>query len=145
MPVRITAQEAARLHRTAQESRAGMQQRKRAGKRQRPAQRVTDGADTLYVHVKLLAPDLLTGCCREYRFHSVRKWRADLAWPLVRLLVEVDGGRWAAGGGRHGGDADYEKLNAATLGGWRVLRFTTRQVSHDPAGCVATIREALGR
>lgn len=79
---------------------------------------------------------------KEFRFHSVRKWRADFKL-LSDLLVEVDGGgRMAAisrktgkpiAVGRHSSDADYEKLNAAAAAGYRVLRFTTRQVRNGQA------------
>ena len=66
----------------------------------------------------------------EFRFRPPRKWRADLAWPDAMLLVEVDGGSWV--GGRHvsgvGFEADLEKINAAQIAGYRVLRFTPRMV-----------------
>lgn len=60
---------------------------------------------------------------REYRFDSVRRWRADFAFKIYTcdLLVEVQGR------GRHqtvtGYRADCEKLNAAQLANWRVLWF----------------------
>ena len=28
---------------------------------------------------------------QQFRFHPVRLWRADFAWPDAKLLVEVDG------------------------------------------------------
>lgn len=66
----------------------------------------------------------------EYRFHPLRKWRADYCWPLHMLLVEIDGGVWT--GGRHTRGAgfikDMEKLNAAALLGYRVLRYTPQQI-----------------
>lgn len=81
----------------------------------------------------------LVGLCRaaglpepvpEYRFHPHRKWRADYAWPLHRVIVEIDGGAWS--GGRHtrgaGFIADLEKLNAAALLGYAVLRYTPQQL-----------------
>jgi hypothetical protein len=34
---------------------------------------------------------------REHRFHPVRKWRFDLAWPELLLAIEVDGGVWIEG------------------------------------------------
>jgi very-short-patch-repair endonuclease len=62
----------------------------------------------------------------EHRFDAVRKWRFDFAWPSRMLAVEVEGGTHS--GGRHtrgaGYAADCEKYNAATISGWRVLRFT---------------------
>lgn len=72
---------------------------------------------------------------RELRFHPVRRWRFDLAWPDYMLAVEVEGGTWA--GGRHtrgGGYAeDCIKYAEATLLGWRVLRFTGGQVEDGTA------------
>jgi very-short-patch-repair endonuclease len=79
----------------------------------------------------------------EYRFHTTRRWRFDYAWPQLRLALEVDGGAWV--GGRHtrgaGYEKDCEKLNAALLAGWRVLRFTTGMVQDGRA--LAVLQEAL--
>lgn len=79
----------------------------------------------------------------EYRFHAVRKWRLDLAWPDRRLYVEVDGGTWV--GGRHnrgtGYEKDCEKLNTACVEGWRGLRVTTRMVKDGRA--LAALEQAL--
>jgi hypothetical protein len=80
-----------------------------------------------------------------------RKWRADFmfgpnfAWPVRgRYLIEIDGGSWVAG--RHtrgkGFEADLEKLNAAALLGYRVLRFTPAMVEDGRA--LEVIRQALG-
>lgn len=81
---------------------------------------------------------------REYEFHPVRKWRFDFAWPDKLIAVEIDGGAFS--NGRHTRGAGYEedcnKLNAAALMFWRVLRFTTRQVTSG--GAVDVIAEALG-
>ena len=88
---------------------------------------------------------------REYRFHPERKWRSDFmvgqnyAWPVRgRYLIEIDGGAWTAG--RHvrgkGFEGDLEKLNAAALLGFRVLRFTPAMVEDGRA--LAVIRDALG-
>lgn len=61
---------------------------------------------------------------REHRFHAVRRWRFDYAWPEQRVALEVEGGVWT--GGRHtrgaGFVGDMEKYNAAVLAGWRVVR-----------------------
>jgi hypothetical protein len=75
-----------------------------------------------------------------------RRWRFDFAWPDRMLAVEVDGGAWIPGGGRHtrgaGFAADHDKFNRATLLGWRVLRFTARHV--DDGSALADLAEALG-
>jgi very-short-patch-repair endonuclease len=66
----------------------------------------------------------------EHRFHPQRKWRFDVALPAEKLAIEIDGGTWI--GGRHtsgaGYEKDCEKLNAAVIEGWRVLRFTSGMV-----------------
>lgn len=66
----------------------------------------------------------------EFRFHASRKWRADYCWPDQRIIVEIDGGIWT--GGRHSGGTgqlrDMEKLNAAALLGFLVLRYTPQQM-----------------
>lgn len=80
----------------------------------------------------------------EYRFDAVRKWRFDFAWPMQHVAVEVDGGQWAPGGGRHGSDRDREKINAAAVQGWRVMHFSPKQLDTDPAGCVEAVMAALG-
>lgn len=67
---------------------------------------------------------------REFRFHPRRKWRFDFAWPQILVAVEIEGGVWS--GGRHSGGAgmaaDCDKYNAAVALGWKVLRFTERQL-----------------
>jgi len=84
----------------------------------------------------------------EYPFakHLGRRWRFDFAWPDRLLAVEVDGGAWVPGGGRHtrgaGFAADHDKFNRAALLGWRVLRFTSRQLADGSA--LADLAEALG-
>ncbi len=88
--------------------------------------------------VKLPAPEC------QYRFAPPRRWTFDLAWPPLLLSVEVEGGIWVRG--RHtrgkGYEKDCEKYNEAALRGWRVLRFTTGQVT---AGIALTVIErALG-
>ena len=62
----------------------------------------------------------------EHRVSTERKWRFDMAWPCLRIAMEIEGGVWR--GGRHvtgrGYLADMEKYNAAALGGWMLLRVT---------------------
>lgn len=71
----------------------------------------------------------------EYRFHPLRKWRFDFAWPDHRIAVEVEGGSRTYG--RHnragGFEKDCEKYNAAALLGWRVFRFTSAMVQDGRA------------
>jgi very-short-patch-repair endonuclease len=68
----------------------------------------------------------------EYKFDAVRKWRFDFAYPEYKLGIELDGGVFTQG--RHtrgvGFINDCEKLNAATMQGWRVLRYTQNTLSN---------------
>ena len=70
----------------------------------------------------------------EYRFHPVRKWRADFKVG-DDVLIEVEG--LTAQGGRHQRTAGYtndcEKYNEATLLGYRVLRVTPAHVHNGMA------------
>jgi len=54
-----------------------------------------------------------------------RRWRFDLAWPELKVAVELDGGKYT-GGHRRGAELDKEneKLNWAVENGWRVLHYT---------------------
>lgn len=67
---------------------------------------------------------------REYRFHPTRKWRFDLAWPELKLALEIDGGLYVNGGHSRGKarEGDYEKDAAAMALGWRVMRVSTGQL-----------------
>ncbi len=67
---------------------------------------------------------------QEFKFHPVRKWRADFHIVGKMILIEVEGGIWS--NGRHtrgsGYITDMEKYNEATLLGYQVIRFSTEQV-----------------
>lgn len=67
---------------------------------------------------------------QQYAYAPPRKFRADFAFPYARLLVEVQGGVYSrkAHGSITGVLADIERLNVATLAGWRLLRFTPQAV-----------------
>ena len=81
----------------------------------------------------------------EYRFHPRRRWRFDFAWPSVKIAVEIDGGAYTRG--RHtrgkGFEADCEKMNAAALLGWRVLRFTPQMLERDPFAQLEPLRQEI--
>jgi hypothetical protein len=71
----------------------------------------------------------------ELRFHPVRKWRFDHAWPDHKLALEVQGGIFVSG--RHSRGAalmkEHEKLNAAASLGWRVCFVTPKQIANGEA------------
>jgi very-short-patch-repair endonuclease len=72
----------------------------------------------------------------EYRFHAVRKWRFDFAWPANEVALEVEGGIWT--NGRHtrgaGFARDLEKYNTAAAMGWRILRCQPRELLSSRIG-----------
>jgi very-short-patch-repair endonuclease len=99
-----------------------------------------DYADDLAWHIERAAipqPE------REFRFAAPRRFRFDFAWPDRKIALEVDGGRWMPGGGRHASDGDYEKLNIAASLGWRVLRVSSEMVRKDPLGVVDMLKTVL--
>lgn len=87
-------------------------------------------------------------CEREYNFAAVavggtgkgvrkrlnaaklKNWRFDFAFVDHMVAVELEGGIFI--GGKHvtgpGFMADCEKYNAAVLLGWKLLRFTAKEV-----------------
>ena len=68
---------------------------------------------------------------RQWRGIPGRQWRFDFAWPAWCLAVEVEGGMFLPGGGRHqraiGFARDTDKYNALMMlvPQWALLRFTT--------------------
>lgn len=71
---------------------------------------------------------------KEYRFWPGRAFRFDFAWVKEKIALEIEGGIWTQG--RHsrgaGMRSDMEKYNMATAMGWRIFRFTPK----DMADCV---------
>ena len=81
----------------------------------------------------------------EWRFHPLRKWRFDIAWPnaIGGLAVEVDGGIWIAGGHNRGAQIKktWEKENEANCTGWHILKCEPKDLcTNDFAN---TIKRAL--
>ena len=84
---------------------------------------------------------------REFAAINGRRFRFDFAWPKHNLLVEVQGGTFAASKLGHssgmGINRDCEKLNVAILAGWRVLHVDTKHIHSGQA--LKWIQEALGK
>ena len=102
-----------------------------------------DCADILYAQIKMLKLPLPI---REFKFYEQygRKWRADIAWPELKILVECDGGNWK--NGRHvrpkGFEKDCIKINHATMAGYQVYRFTKDMILRAEA--INFIEKILG-
>lgn len=96
--------------------------------------RYSQGEELLLLHLRA---EGVPEPVRELAFAAAegRRWRFDFAWPGLMLAVEVEGG--TRGIGRHnwldGYEEDCRKYNAAVRLGWRVLRYTTRQVTTGEA------------
>lgn len=92
----------------------------------------------------LPAPEL------EYVFHPIRRFKADYAWPVEKLIIERQGGVWAKDGTRakkaHTEPLailrDYEKANLAQLAGYTYLQFTPDQL--DSGSVIETLKIRLG-
>ncbi len=70
-------------------------------------------------------------------------WKIDIAFPDAQLAVEVDSWAWHTDPVRFA--RDREKGNAIVAAGWRLLRFTWRDVTQHVDRCVALIRAELAR
>ena len=93
--------------------------------------------EMLISHIKAIK---LPEAVREFKFHPVRKWRLDIAWPDHKIAVEVQGGMWLAGKGGHtsgtGRTRDMEKNNHALLLGWAVYEFSPAMIKSGEAICM---------
>ncbi len=82
----------------------------------------------------------------EFWFHPSRDWQVDFVWRPQRLVVEAEGAVWQVGRHNHpqGFLDDLEKYNALTLFGYRLLRFTSANVTDDPNAMIEMVRQCLG-
>lgn len=107
-----------------------------------------DGADTLMAHARQLCSSsdpqeaadarVVAGMQRERPFGE---WRIDAADEPSRVAVEINGGRWQSGGGKHSTPRDREKVRQLQLAGWIVLEYLTEELTADP---VRVIRQIAG-
>lgn len=93
----------------------------------------------------MLSQQLKCEVLKELQFDAERKFRFDYAIPEARVAIEIDGGAYIEGGGRHnraqGFIKDMEKMNLAAAQGWRVMHFTPQQQYSMLA--VQAVRDAL--
>jgi hypothetical protein len=81
---------------------------------------------------------------QQYRVTlSGRRCRIDLAYPEVKLAIEVDG--WDSHRSRTAFDRDRARENDLVAEGWRVLRFTSRSEPSEIARLVAALLAELSR
>jgi hypothetical protein len=70
------------------------------------------------------------------------EWKADFLWRPERLIVETDGR--ASHDTRLAFERDRRRDRRLALAGYRVLRFTWREVRDEPEAVAATIGSMLG-
>ena len=71
-----------------------------------------------------------------------RQVKADFLWRAERLVVETDGRRVHST--RQAFEDDRRRDQSLMLAGYRVVRFTWRQVADEPEAVAATVRTLLG-
>jgi hypothetical protein len=67
--------------------------------------------------------------------------RVDFAYPAARLAIEIDGARFH--GSAEASQRDDRRTNRIVGLGWRVLRFTARDLTDRPADVAREIQDAL--
>jgi hypothetical protein len=65
----------------------------------------------------------------------------DFSWPRPRVVVEVDG--YGGHGHRAAFEENRRRDQLLAAAGWRVVRFTWRQVMREPRGVAAILRPLL--
>lgn len=82
---------------------------------------------------------------KEFQFHPTRQWRADYCLPNLKILIELEGGVFGFGkknsimGGHNRGKGyiqNLEKYNAATIEGYKVLRYANVKIEETKGQCV---------
>ncbi len=69
------------------------------------------------------------------------EWQCDFVWHRARLIVEVDG--WETHRTRRAFHEDRRRDQLLQAAGWRVLRFTDRDVRRDPDHVTVVVRTLL--
>jgi very-short-patch-repair endonuclease len=72
-----------------------------------------------------------------------RTFRVDLAYPVLKLAIELDG--WEFHCSRSAFDDDRTRANALVAAGWTVLRFTSRSTDAEIVACVRAAMAQCGR
>jgi hypothetical protein len=72
-----------------------------------------------------------------------RHCRIDLAYPDLKLAIEIDG--WTFHHTRTAFDEDRARANDLVVAGWNVLRFTSRMTNEQAVSTTTAAREQLGR
>jgi hypothetical protein len=87
-------------------------------------------------------PTIRENPARFYRFDPVRRWHFDFAWPEKLIAVEVVPAAMIARPAALYRN-ELERYNSAALHGWRVFRFTPRDVKTGVA--IELLRKAFDK
>lgn len=89
-------------------------------------------AVTEYRFAAMLVGGTGKGLRERLKIHGLKDWRFDIAITSHLIAIELDGDVFH---GRHtrglGFISDMNKINAATVNGWSVLRFTHTHHKHS--------------
>jgi very-short-patch-repair endonuclease len=95
------------------------------------------------LETRVLRALVAAGLAAPVQQHRVRlgkrAFRLDLAYPVAKLAIELDG--WEFHSSRTAFDDDRTRANALVTAGWTLLRFTSRSTDAEIVACV---RAALG-
>lgn len=80
----------------------------------------------------------------QLKFHPVRKWLFDFAWPDLLVAVEIQGAGKRGNKGGHqtheGMQNDCDKNNAALELGWRLIYFRAGDRARAAHWCAVVAR-----
>lgn len=72
-----------------------------------------------------------------------RRFTLDIAFPESKNCVEVDG--WEFHGKHKAGfHRDREKEKLLMLEGWKLIRFSAKEINSDTMSCLKTIEKIIG-
>jgi very-short-patch-repair endonuclease len=98
-------------------------------------ERMSEDKKSLFLYYWNALTNMRVSPVEEYNFDKEigRKHRFDFAFPDFMVAVEINGNAWnVKGGGRHGNDADLEKINIAVSMGWKVFQLSPKMLQDDP-------------
>lgn len=73
--------------------------------------------------------------------HRIGRFEVDFAWPAAGVVAETDG--WSAHGHRAAFERDRVRDAALAAAGYRVVRFTWRQVKREPLAVAVRLGQVL--
>jgi very-short-patch-repair endonuclease len=116
------------------------------GRRGAPRLRRAIAADPVLTRSAI--EELMYAICRDAGVpkpeanYQIGKYEADFCWPGKRLIAETDGRKTHKTA--HAFEHDRRRDQELTVAGWRVVRFTYRQLVNEPEAIAATLRALLG-